>query len=509
MIHSGPVWQRLLLPAVRVLLLGLACGLGLTVPGTAQVPLPGTPQVERQVPMLPDAGIVEISPELRERLGLFPEIAGFRAGRLFTLEGGGAALELEWVEGDRVVRERRILSGAEVDAFRSRLTALMAQGGAPGVFTREGRGGLVLGHTLLGLGYHGWAVPVALDVDSSRGSVAAYLLTAGASFYLPYRLTRGRSVTDTHRNLSLYGGTRGIVSGLLVGDLLAGDGLDGDDPVPARLAGGVALGALGGLAGFAAVDRWGPELGQAELWGAFGDGGLLAGAAVAFLAGPYRDHEVEVRDGDAVYLERRTRNRRLGHLVTLAGQGAGLATGAWLAARRDYDTGDVSVLRSAGVLGMQVGATAARLGGADTGVPYVSGMLAGGVAAVVASDRWIGPQGLSTSEGLLVNAGHLAGAAAALGTTYLLVDDVGSHETALLTASTLGALAGAGLVWRAVAPSARRAPLRGGSASRGPGGMHLRLHPAGILEGWLGERGPRTPGAPGGAAAPTWLTLTF
>ncbi len=53
----------------------------------------------------------------------------------------------------------------------------------------------MLVETILGLGFYGWAVPVGFDIDSDRGAVAAYLLTAGASFYLPYRITRNTSVT--------------------------------------------------------------------------------------------------------------------------------------------------------------------------------------------------------------------------------------------------------------------------------------------------------------------------
>ncbi len=488
---------------LMVLLVVLA--MAFPVDAEAQVRLPGAPERERQEALLPDAGVVEISAELRQRLGLFPEIPGFRVARLFLRDRGDAVLEIEWVEAGAVVRDRRLLDASALEALRRGLAAEVELAGLRALESREGRGGLVLGHTLLGLGYHGWAVPVALDVSSSQGAVAAYLLTAGASFYVPYALTRGRGVTETHRGLSLYGGTRGILTGVLLGDVVAGDRDHGGGSNRARLAGGVVGGALAGTLGFVAVDRWRPPPGDAELWGAFGDGGFLAGAAVAYLAGPYRDHEVERREGDLVLIETRTRNRRLGHAVTVAGHGAGLATGYWLAGRRSYSSGDVSVLRSVAVLGIQSGATVARLGGADDGIPYVAGMLAGGVAGTVAGDRWVGARGLGVGEGLLVNAGHLAGSATALGITYLVVDQVDGNETALLTASTLGGFLGAGLVWRAVADDAPRrdAGAAGRAATSGrPGdGVRVELHSLGVLTGVLG-------GNASGDASP-WLTIRF
>ena len=498
---------------------------GLASPADAQLPPPRPGEVERQEILLPDAGILEITPELRNRLGLFPDVQGFRSARLFRSDGGETLVELEWMEGDLRVRQRRRLDPAELAALQGVLEEALAQAGSRAVATREGRGGLVLGHTLLGLGYHGWAVPAALDVSSSQGAVASYLLTAGSAFYVPYALTRGRGVSDTHRGLSLYGGSRGIVAGILAGDLAAGDREDGSGSGRARLGGGVVGGALGGVLGFVAVDRWAPEQGDAELWGALGDAGLLAGAAVGYLAGPYKDEVVEVGDGSFRYTTTRTRNRRAGHALTLAGQGAGLAMGGWLSGRRGYATGDVSVLRSAAVLGVQTGATVARLAGADdNGDPWVSGMLAGGVAGMVAGDRWVGPRGLGTGEGLLVNAGHLAGSATAAGITYLLVDDIGENLTALLTASTLGGMLGAGLVWSAVHDASPRTDGRAATGlSSALERWAIEIHPAGILQGTLPGPGrearggrPGNPYGPGTSSAtrpaaspPAWLTIRF
>lgn len=481
-----------------------------------QIPVTPLP-TERQEGILPERGIVEITPELRNRLGLFPGVPGFQAARLLRGDTGPWILEIEWREGGLLFRDRRPLAEAELTQLRGSFESLIAEAGTRAVASREGRGGFVLGQTLLGVGFHGWAVPAALDVNSGQGAVAAYLLTAGAAFYLPYRLTADRGVSTVHRNFGMYGGTRGIVSGLFLGDLVAGREDDGSGSSRARLAGGVLTGAAGSALSFAAVDRWNPTLGDAELWAALGDAGLLAGAAVAYLAGPYGTEEVELERPGFSFTTSRTRNARLGHTITLAGQGAGLLAGAWLSQRRAYAPGDVSVLRSATVLGVQTGATVARVAGAgeDDGEAWVAGMLAGGLVGLAAGDRWAAPRGVDAGEGLLVNAGHLAGGAVAAGIVYLVVDDIGDHATSLLVGSTLGSALGAGLVWRAVTDGAPRRDGRLAArwAPAGlPGGLSAEVHPAGILSGLSG----RWEGPVGGAPArtwtgppPVWLTIRF
>ncbi len=414
---------------------------------------------ERQEVVWPAAGILEIAPELRNRLGLFPEVEGFRVARLFLRDQGGAVLEIESLREGRLHRERRLLGDDDIETLRRELEVRQTTLGGRAVFTREGRGALVLGHTLLGVGYHGWAVPMALDIESGQGAVAAYLLTAGAAFYLPYRLSRDRSVSDAHRALSLYGGSRGIISGLFLGDMLVGDDTPGafqpdrDDRLRRlRFSGGILTGAAGGLMGFHAVDRWMPDEGTVSLWGALGDFGLLSGAALGLVTGPYAEETVTVRDGDLIYEETRLRNRRAGHALTLVGQGVGMGVGGWLLSDRSYSTGDVAAFRSAGVLGAQVGATVTRAAGVEDARGIAAGALAAGWGGIALGDHLLRGVELSRGEGLLVNAGHLAGGATALGITYLIVEEIDEHPVLFLSTSTLGSLLGAGLVWRAVHP---------------------------------------------------------
>ncbi len=464
-------------------------------------------QRERQVEILPAQGILEITPQIRQRFGLFPEFEGFRRARLFLGEPGPLVLELEGERDGRVIRERRELTDAELEALRDTLVEQLGRESTRQVFTQEGRGRLVLGQTLLGLGYHGWAVPVALDLDSAQGAVAAYLITAGAHFYLPYRLTRDRTVTRAHQGFTNYQGSRGIVAGLLIGNALQGDvdEIGGGNRNRGTLAGGVVGGGLGSVAGFMAVDRWSPTQGTADLWGHMGDAGFAAGATLAYIAGPYVSEDVERTGNGFTYTESQRRNRQAGHLMTVAGHGTGLAAGAWLGARRDYTSGNVSALRSATLLGAQTGITLTRIAGVEEERALLSGALAGGLLGIAGGDRLLQPVALDSGEGLLINAAHLAGAALALGATYLIVDDLEDREVLYLSTSTLGSLLGAGLVWRAVSDDARgrsaSAPGAGSSGTLGTRGARVEVHPGALLHGWL-HSGPERP-------IPTLLTVRF
>ena len=464
---------------------------------------------ERQAAVAPELGVVEIDRSLRDRLDLFGEVEGFRVARLFLRDDGTAVLEIESRPGEQVLRERRLLGDAELADFRSELEARLLEMAVGPLVGQDGRGGLVLRQTLLGLGYHGWAVPVALDIDSGQGQVAAYLLTAGASFYLPYRVTRDRPVTRVHRDLAAYGGTRGIGAGVLLGDALSGNSTSGS--TRARLAGGVLVSWGATVTGYQAAQRFQPDEGTAALWSAMGDLGFAAGAVSAYVAGPYVRETVEVTEGGVTFTDRRLRNRRLGHAMTLAGGVAGLATGGWLGDRIPMTEGNVTVLRSGSALGAQVGLTALRLG-TDDGRAVAGGALAGALGGTALAAPWLRDRHFSEGEGLLVAAGHLAGGATALGITYLLVEDIEERETTYLVTSTLGSLVGAGLVARALDPGSAPPPLRrlglGGAAGEG-GPVSVELHPAGLLQTLLGSvREDRSPRRTGGRDTPI-LTLRF
>lgn len=470
-------------------------------------------RTERRVPLAPGADIVEIPRSLRDRLGLFPAVEGFSVARLLQQDDGAIVLEVEATVGGELVRERRVLSDAELADLRESVVDRLAQSGGLAAMDRSGRGGFVLGHTLLGLGYHGWALPAILDLETSRSQVAAYLLTAGASFYVPYRLTSSRGVSGAQRDLSLYGGSRGILYGVLLGDVIGNRDRDGFDRV--RLGGGLALSVAGSAAGYVAARD--ASQGSTALWGVMGDFGLMAGAGSAYAFGPYATREVEERDGDFVGITTVSRNRDLGHAITFAGGIGGLVAGRWMGGRSVYTEGNAGALRSAGILGAQLGISAGRAF-TDEGRAIAGIGLVGGVAGIITGDRLVADRRLSSGEGLLVNAGHIAGAAGALGVTYLLTADVDGRELLYLSTSTVGSILGAGLVFGALGRGSDDSATGPGRRNKGPadgpgtsfalGGTAVTVHPTNlVLAASALLRGPGEAAEPTGRFVPSAPTV--
>ncbi len=448
---------------------------------------------ERQESLAPALGIVEIDAGLRSRLGLFPEVQGFRVARLLLRADGSTVLELESIREGRIERERRILSAVELENLRSDLASRLELAGSVDPGSQEGRGGLVLGQTLLGLGYHGWAVPVILDVNSGQAAVASYLLTAGATFLVPYRLTRNRGVLEVHRDLAWYGGTRGIGAGLMLGDMIVDR--DSSDRGRVMIAGGLLLGWGGSFGGFAGADRWLPSDGSASLWAALGDLGFAAGAASAYVAGPYASRTVTevINPGtpeEFTTEESRTRNRPLGHAMTLAGGAAGLAAGKMLDGRIPMTEGTVTVLRSAGILGAQTGFTLGRAI-SDEGRVVMAGGLAGALGGTALGAPFLRERHFTNGEGLLIAAGHLGGGAFAAGVTYLILEEIDEHPVIYLATSTLGSALGSGLVFRGLNPGSDIPPLgrdarRPASERRAQGrSVEVDLNPVALFHGYI------------------------
>lgn len=431
--HPGPGPRAASVPAL-LCLLALAAAASLP----AQV-------VERQVPVDSTLDVFEITPELRNSLDLFPGVPGFESARLFSTDAGTFVLEITARREGRLIRTRRLLDPEELTAFRADLGRRAAALDAPLVRSREGRGELVLGHTLLALGFHGWAVPVVLDLDSTRGRVAAYLLTAGAGFYLPYHLTRNRSVTEAHRRLSLWGASRGGIAGATLGGLLEGDGGDERVHLGLALAGSVA----GSLGGFAVAGSARPEEGTAALWSAMGDFGMAFGFGSALAAGFYDRESVIAENG---FSEESYVNLRAGNALGLLGTGAGLLAGRWMGEREDYTVGDATVLRASGLLGAHVALPVANALDADD-EGHVAAALVGAAAGIGVGDRLLRPESFSAGQGILVAVGQLAGGLSALGLAYL-VDD-GADELTYLTTSALGSVAGFTLTFRALGGGSR------------------------------------------------------
>jgi hypothetical protein len=444
---------------------------------------------ETQVPLDPERGVIEVTPALGRELGLFQDVPGFLAARLFQQDDGALVLEISRLEAGRLVRERERVDEARLATFRADLGERLAVRGQSRALDRSGRSGLVLTESILGVGFYGWAVPVGFDIDSDRGAVAAYLLTAGLSFYLPYALTRRASVSVSERNSAVWGGTRGILHGLMLGELLEDeDDFDdtdgGGDPITLSAMG---LSVAETVLGYHAVDATGAGEGEVAFWGAAGDLGIPLGFALAYVSGASEQEEC---DFDVCTIEEF--GAPAGWATALGVSLAAPLVAHWTGEGVNYTIGDARALRSFGLLGAQAVLPIAWAvldvdDEEDPGKGLVTSLVAGGAAGVWLGNRMLRDYSLSGGDGGLVLAGHLAGGLGALGITYLLDGDNGDgddNELLYITTSTVGSLAGALLTFRAVADrDASTASVGGLTVELNPGGALLPLVAGDAREG--------------------------
>jgi len=440
---------------------------------------------EVQIPFDTAGEILEISPELRRSAALFPEAEGYQGARLFQQENGTVVLEVSWLDGQRVTRERRVLSSPEISALRSELARALAAAQVAPAFTREGRGGLVWGATGIGLGFYGWAIPVALDIDDERGAVATYLLTAASSFYLPYRLTRNRSVSNAHRSMALWGATRGALYGGTIGFGLTDRGgpndFDDDDESEWRMRFGAAAVAsvAGGVLGFKAVDWTGIGQGTAELRQTLADFSTVGGFGVSYVLGLYDDETIITNDGEF----REEPDLLPPSLLAVAIGGAGLAAAQWVGGDGRYTPGDVHVLRSFGLLGAQALLPLANLVDEHEAKTHVAAAILGAAPGLFFGDRVLRTQDFSSGDGLLVAAGHLAGGLLGGGLTYLVDPNTERDELIYFAATAAGSAAGLVFTYRALADrnDSSNTAVRDGPMEPHVGRAEVTVNPLGLL----------------------------
>jgi hypothetical protein len=389
---------------------------------------------EVQVPLDRSGRIMRIDAQLAKRLGtLTNHYPGFTEARLFRAADSTFVFEVTMARGGQVLRERVPYSAAGVDSLRNAISLLVAQNAPKAALNQEGRALLVTATTLLGIGFYGWALPYAGDVNESQTAVGLYLVTAAGSFFLPFAATGGNSVTYGMTDLSLYGTTRGIPHGILVYQLFAGADNTSQGNTGAAVAGSI----LEGVAGYLWAQSAGFRAGDAQTISTLGDFGLLEGLGVTALGDDYDEDRHQAAAG-----------------TMLAGSALGIAGGAALARHRDFSYGDASVMRNAGLLGVYAAEMVT-----DWFKPgdnaYISAAMAGGVVGLALGDRLVANTEFTAGQSILNTTGMVAGAALGLGIAYVSTTNSSDNDTYLLTASMIGAGLGFAGTYASFLPAAR------------------------------------------------------
>lgn len=412
----------------------------------------GAHAAERQVTFDRAGRITRVDEALARRLGMFIErYEGFREARLFmlTAAAGDSAsdstatnrfvLEITILRGGQLLRERELYTTGQVSALRADVESRMAAAEPErDKLDQEGRPRLLLGSATLGLGFYGWAVPYVFEVQDGSQAFGAYLLTAGASCFLPMMLTAHARVTVSDASLYWYGSTRGIVHGLLLNDAVQGNGSQGQSAVATAMITSLLEGSLG----YAYARSGHLDAGTVQTMATGGDYGLLWGFSLANLTNSAADDFRPATSGTM--------------LITSL---AGIAGGRALAAHRAYSNGDAAVMRSAGFVGLLAASAVADIGDTGDGISksYATAFLAGSLTGLAVGDRLVAGREFTAGDGLVIQLGASAGALMGLG-IVAVVNPQGDTSTPYLASAAVGsalgyAMAYSGLSRKAVARS--------------------------------------------------------
>jgi len=389
---------------------------------------------EVQVPLDRSGRIERVDAQLARRLGLFTDrYPGFAEARLFRLADSTFTLEVTMARGRQLVRERVPLTAAGADSLRQRISTLVAANAPEAAVNQEGRTLMLAGSTLLGLGFYGWAFPVAMDVQGAQSFAGIYMLTAGGSFFLPFAATLEQPVTFGMSNLAIYGATRGIPHGILVYQLF----VDNKDTDNGNLGSAVAASMVEGVGGYLWAKQAGLSAGSATTIATLGDYGLLEGLGFARLS--------EYHDQD---------RHRAAAASMLLGSAAGLAAGSALAAHRDYSYGDAAVMRNAGFLGVFASQMITDWFDPRDDKAFVTAAMIGGTAGLAAGDRLVRGTRFTAGQSVIVTLGMVAGAAVGLGVAFVSSGDQGDNGTFLLSSSMVGSAIGFAATYRSLLSAA-------------------------------------------------------
>ena len=379
---------------------------------------------EVQVPLDREGKIEVIDSGLEKKLGLFSTYQNFLEARLYQVSDTSYVLEITYQVGERTLKTRSPLSVSQVADLREKVSQRITVQAPETRLNHEGRAWMLVGSAALSLGYYGWAVPVALQVEDGKTAVALYMLTGGAGFFVPLALTGSIDVTDAQAISYIYGGTRGILHGVFLNYLLTG----GD----ATARGGISWGMLGSIgesiAGFSLASQ--KTAGTASTIGVCGDIGLGLALGTSGLFDFYDSGQ----------------ERALAATILL-GSGMGFVAGNLLAKDQPYTRGDAFVLEGTSLLGAYIPLAALDLFGVKGGKTYTAASMAGAVTALyVAHGYLLRGKDFTTGQGIMIQLGTLGGGLIGAGIAYLLSSDRGD-ATLFLTSSAIGALGGFALTY--------------------------------------------------------------
>jgi hypothetical protein len=306
--------------------------------------------------------------------------------------------------------------------------------------SRDGRYALLVGTTVMGLSLYGPALPILANTHDSKSAVGLYMLGAGASFFVPYALTRDNAVTWGMTDAWWYGATRGSLHGLFAYYLLAGSPSSTDTQA---VFGSLTLGSLAEGTAFAVwAQQTNASSGLTHTMGLGADFGTGYSLGVTSLVLPRSDLHAT-----------------WGAAASLTGAGLGYVGGWWYGELRNPTWGDAEVMRAAGMLGAYTAVTPLLLGDVKDWQPYVGAAMLGSAAAFVVTDRLLVDHHFTAGQGIVTELSMVAGGLTGAGLGYLVAPSGDSSTTGkiVITGAVLGGAAGFAIAYLGLETTVRPA----------------------------------------------------
>jgi hypothetical protein len=397
---------------------------------------------EIQVPMDQEGKVNYIDSVLNNKIGVFDNYSGFIEARLFKLTDSTFSLEIYYMIDEKFNRHRNKLNLNEVDTLRSKVS-LKLKNNISTTINQEGRAELLWGLTLAGLSIYG---PAAIITTNAAGNgttgTGLYMLTAAASFLIPYAITNNTPVSDGAARLSLWGAYSGALHGLLLNYLL---GLEttttyGDPPYQysytssdeKTIWGLMALTSIvEAFAGYSIAQNNDFSEGKSDLMvnSSIACSGALPG--LLYLAG-----------GE---------NSKAFYASTLLGTFSGYVLGNYISNTQNYSRGDAMCFTNSWILGAMIPVSLLASAKIDEPKLYIASAILGAGLGMMVGNNLVTGKDFSTSQGVYMSLGSFGGSFVMGGITLLLISNSGSGGEIIPVMITLGAVAGFALTYSAFA----------------------------------------------------------
>ncbi|HNV82513.1 MAG TPA: hypothetical protein PLO02_11680 [Tenuifilaceae bacterium] len=224
---------------------------------------------------------------------------------------------------------------------------------------QEAKRRFIAATTAMSLGYYGWAIPAALDLEDYKSYMSSYLFIGSAGFFAPFIATRRYGITDGMANAYFLGARLGIAHGFSMALLMHGN----DASTQSIFALSSFVSVAESFTNLGLATKYGHTWGQTSSRGSGGAWGFAYGFAIPEIIAE-------------------TPNTRLTALSMLAFSGAGIAAGDYLYKKQGVTYGDVTVINCIGILGAYYPMVIMNSLDVDKKQAYLAGSLLGSASAI-------------------------------------------------------------------------------------------------------------------------------